>query len=184
VAKSKQNHLPGFDEPANPEITQEIVKAWFRYDPETGRFAWRKLRSSRSQPIGEALGSINGNGYRLLTIDGKNYKASRLAWLYVYGQWPQNNLDHIDRDRLNDRIANLRDVSQSVNALNRALPSKLGIRGVSLNGKKYKARIVYAGRKARVLGSYSTPIYAHLIYKQIAELYYGENAFMDAMKRK
>ncbi|MDD0156969.1 HNH endonuclease signature motif containing protein, partial [Shigella flexneri] len=77
---------------------------------------WKKKLSARGA-VGKVAGTIS-YGYNAINIDGVRYFAHRLAWLYVYGEWPKQEIDHIDRNRRNNAISNLRDVSRVVNALN------------------------------------------------------------------
>jgi HNH endonuclease len=96
-------------------MTQETLKKEVYYDPETGVFK----RHNSERIIGTTT-----NGYGHIFIGGKAYQTSRLAWLYVYGTWPKIQIDHINRDASDDRIVNLRDVSQSENNRNRVFEKK------------------------------------------------------------
>jgi hypothetical protein len=105
----------------------DYVRGRLDYDPETGKFTWkaRVVRSAddkrwNARYAGEVAGSIKNNGYRRIGIDGKYYGAARLAWLIVHGEWPQNEIDHINRIRTDDRIVNLRDVTPTENNNNRS----------------------------------------------------------------
>jgi hypothetical protein len=98
------------------EITQKRLKELFCYDPETGQFT-RRIKVS-NQHAGTIAGGYN-SGYVMLRIDGKRCMAHRAAWLYMTGEWPGNEIDHINRDGLDNRFANLRDVTHEVNSLNR-----------------------------------------------------------------
>ncbi|EWD85821.1 hypothetical protein L471_04520 [Klebsiella pneumoniae BIDMC 34] len=99
-------------------ITQELLRTLLEYDPQTGIFRW-KIKASSSAHPGDIAGCIDGQGYRVIRIYGKNRKAHRLAWLYVYGDEPEV-IDHIDRNRSNNAIENLRAVTFSQNSANRA----------------------------------------------------------------
>lgn len=113
------------------EMDQEWLKELLLYNPETGEWTWLKSLSTHVE-VGQAAGTISHFGYRIITIGGTKYRASRLAVLYMTGSWPRDEVDHIDRCKLNDRWDNLRDVSRSENALNRDLQSNnvTGVRGV------------------------------------------------------
>ena len=88
-------------------LTQKRLKELLHYDPETGRFTHLLNRSTNAK--GGIAGSINkSDGYNRLYIDGKIYKGSRLAWLYVHGYFPENIVDHINKVRDDDRFINLR----------------------------------------------------------------------------
>lgn len=114
-------------------LTQAHVKELLHYDPDTGVFTWiKKLTPLSRILIGSIAGSINGNGYRHICIQGKTYKAHRLAWLYVFGKFPNNLLDHINRNRSDNRLRNLREVGYSENNQNHEISKRntSGITGV------------------------------------------------------
>lgn len=118
----------------NGFLTLERLKQALRYDMETGRFVWSAPLGARGQ-AGALAGNIDSRyGYRRIGIDGRLYRANRLAWLYVYGEWPEGDVDHINGFRDDDRIANLRDVSRQMNNQNtrRAISrNRSGALGVS-----------------------------------------------------
>lgn len=147
------------------KLTAERLRELLNYDPETGVFTWRVSRRATARP-GSVAGTITPKGYRAIWI-GANYRAHRLAWLYVYGVWPTHEIDHIDGNRANNAIANLRDVTRSVNHenLRRARSdSAHGFLGVSpFKGKWWKARITVNG-KWQHLGTFKTPEEAHAAY--------------------
>jgi len=99
--------------------------------------------------MSKPAGTINDQGYRQISVSGKNYKAHRLIWLYVHGRWP-NEVDHIDHDQLNNRIENLREVTHRDNMLNLSIPknNSSGVVGVSWNKshKKWRAQIRVNGK--------------------------------------
>lgn len=100
-----------------PAITFDRAHSIICYDPETGVFTWR-VKQGTMAPKGGVIGSIQ-HGYRKCTVDREQIKLHRLAWFMTHGVWPSGQIDHIDGDKLNNRIANLRDVSMSVNMQNR-----------------------------------------------------------------
>lgn len=112
------------------DLTQARLKELLHYDPETGRFRWL-VKFSRQQPGGTA-GTRDAHGYLLIRVERRLYKAHRLAWLYVYGSWPAKGIDHINRVRDDNRIANLREACQSLNSMNRSVTAKSrsGVLGV------------------------------------------------------
>jgi hypothetical protein len=149
-----------------PDSFCSAIRDKLKYSPQDGRFTW-KVAASRRYQAGRAAGSINGRGYRGIMIEGKWYAAHRLAWLYVYGQWPSGQIDHINGVRDDNRIANLRDVGQEVNLQNHRqarASSKTGLLGVSaVPGDKFIARIKSGGVKVH-LGTFATADDAHAAY--------------------
>lgn len=97
-------------------ITQAELKAITKYNPETGVFT-RTVKAS-NQPVGSEMGNLNADGYHHMRVNGKTYKRSRLAWLYMTGEMPAELIDHKDRVRNNDIWDNLRAASSSENAVN------------------------------------------------------------------
>jgi hypothetical protein len=99
-------------------ITAERLRQLLHYDPERGVFTWLSRPAERSwntRFAGTRAGTINGLGYVVIGILGRRYKAHRLAWLYVHGEWPGRELDHINCDKSDNRIANLRPATRSQN---------------------------------------------------------------------
>lgn len=99
------------------DLTVERLREILHYDPETGEFQWLRRNSNACK---DKVGCVRAAGYLYIDVDGKRYLAQRLAWLWVTGVWP-TLVDHIDRNRLNNRWANLRDANKSVNAINSGL---------------------------------------------------------------
>lgn len=92
---------------ATPSLTAEQLRELLHYDQETGAFTWRVATSSRAR-VGDVAGRLNRNGHRYIGILGQTHVASRLAWLYVYGEWPNKRLEHVNNIADDDRIDNLR----------------------------------------------------------------------------
>lgn len=152
-------------------VTLDRLKELLNYEPHTGHFTWRKA-SARRTIVGSLAGTISTKGYVKIQIDRKLYPAHRLAWLYVYGEWPDNFIDHINRDKSDNRIANLRVVSASVNMRNCGLRSTntSGFKGVSYIAyrRKWVATIRLHGKNC-VLGKFDTPEAASAAYVSAAE---------------
>jgi len=111
-------------------ISVERLKQVVSYDPDAGLFTW--LQSRPGCAPGSNCGTVSPHGYRIIFIDGKPYRAARLAWFYMHGEWPSGHVDHINGNKLDDSICNLRDVSPQENARNQRLNknSKTGVNGV------------------------------------------------------
>ena len=129
-------------------LSQLKLKEHLKYDQETGKFIWIKP-TTHMVSEGDEAGTICKEGYCKIQIFGKIYKRSRLAWLYVYGEFPVKHIDHINRDRLDDRISNLRDVSNLENNRNKKYkPSSSGVTGVLWykRNSKWVAKIRVEGK--------------------------------------
>ena len=137
-----------------PDISQELLHALFTYDPDTGVFIRRVSTSSRARE-GQIAGCIDGDGYYLITVTGIQYRAHRLAWLYMYGAPAEGFIDHINHCRTDNRMSNLRVVTNADNLKNRARATKrnkLGVLGVSFNKRQncFESCVHNAGRKVAV----------------------------------
>ena len=102
---------------SRPELTVEYLRSILHYDPATGIFT-RKVSTARRVKVGDVAGCPDGHGYLRIMVRSRLHQAHRLAWLYVYGTWPKDQLDHINRNPSDNRIANLRDVSHKQNLQN------------------------------------------------------------------
>ena len=139
------------------EITAEELRRILSYDPETGVFRWR-VKTCLKVRVGNVAGSLNDSGYILIRC-GKRYRAHRLAWLYVYGNWPDKLIDHINGDRKDNRITNLRVVSDTENAINKCRQSNntSGYTGVHWDRrrKKWSAHIKI-NKKKKTIGRFDS----------------------------
>lgn len=141
-------------------VTQELVHTLFWYDAGAGTLVWKISRATAK--AGEVAGYIKKCGYRYIRVLGKDYLAHRLVWLYVNGAWPSKELDHIDRDRANNKIENLREAEHRDNMRNTKLPAS-GYRGVYFKNGKYAAEIgTDCGQIT--LGRYKSPAIAALVH--------------------
>ena len=161
---------------AGKPLTQERLKELLDYDPLTGVFRWRVYRARGARP-GSIAGTPNDNGYILIGIDGVVRRAHRLAWLYINGKQPTGLIDHVNGDKTDNRIANLRLATKSTNGANSKTrcDSSIGLKGVYRNRARYSARISCNGTRYR-LGTYDTPELAHAAYCAAARRYFGEFA--------
>ena len=139
---------------SKPLPSQEELQALFNYDKVTGLFTY-KVKPNFRIKVGSIAGTIKANGkckgYCFIKINGQLYQASRLAWMYVYGQDPGDlTVDHIDRNPSNNAISNLRLATQSQQSFNRAYKCSSGYRGVNFVKRtgKYLARVNF--RKAGI----------------------------------
>jgi hypothetical protein len=133
-------------------LTRARLKQALVYVRETGEFIWRV--SAYRTKAGDRAGSTGTAGYVRISLDGQSYAAHRLAWFYVYGKWPEFDIDHIDGQPGNNAIDNLRDVPRSINSQNRAGWGKFP-KGVYRDGGRYRAMLQMHGKLVS-LGTYST----------------------------
>lgn len=157
-------------------VTAEQLRAEFYYSPHTGAFLRRY--GHQGMPPWVRAGYVATKGYRQLKIRGVAYRENRLAWLYTHGVWPKHQIDHRNRDPSDNRIANLRDVTQSVNKQNCAgyRNNKSGYRGVCwyAPGGVWLAQITRDGKRSH-LGYFKDPRAAHDAYIAAAEGHHGRN---------
>jgi hypothetical protein len=162
-------------------ITQEYLKALLDYDRETGVFAWKVKR--RHIKAGSVAGSIC-EGYINISIDKKLQKAHRLAWLYVNGEFPNGEIDHINGNRADNRIVNLRQVTRAQNMQN--MDSKNGTCGTSYakHISRWRAGIRKNGKRYN-LGCFATQEEAHAAYlKAKQEMHEFQSIPRDHFVRK
>lgn len=147
-------------------ITAQRLRELLSYDQDTGLFTRLSHGRGRRPAEGRPAGCKTDRGYIHIHVSGRIYKAHRLAWLYVNSEWPDGDIDHIDGDKTNNRINNLRSVSTSVNMQNQRSAQKRnasGFLGVTVHGGRFEASIKLNGKNI-YLGSYATPELAHDAY--------------------
>ena len=125
-------------------ITQSELKELLSYNPETGVFT--RVKNSGRAKVGDVAGcKDSSNGYIAICVQNKRYRAHRLAWLYVSGKFPKDQIDHINHDRADNRFANLREASNQENHKNTSIQKNntSGVAGVNWHkaSGKWKARI-------------------------------------------
>jgi hypothetical protein len=158
------------------ELTQARLKELLHYNPDTGVFTW--LASPRGGWAGKTAGYAS-NGYRRLRINERQYLAHCLAWLYMTGSWPSKQIDHINADRSDNRISNLRLATRSQNGANarRRVDNTSGAKGVSwhrITGK-WSASLAVNGRQYH-LGLFDSTAEASAAYAAAAERHFGQFA--------
>jgi len=152
------------------ELSQEYLKSILSYDAETGVFIW--LIDRKPFKAGRIAGWKTDNGYIRISVLNKHYLAHRLAWLYVYGNFPNGEIDHKNMARDDNRIINLRDVNHSINMHNKKKhPNNTsGFTGVCWSKKRrlYRARIGING-KIITLGFFNDACKASEAYNKAKE---------------
>ena len=158
-------------------ITAEQLREVLSYNPETGRFSWRK--TLRLGHVGKEAGSLRPTGYISINVHKRLYQAHRLAWLYIHGRWPETYIDHINGEKSDNRLSNLREASQSQNIANSRVSAanKTGFKGVSFDKSKQKFRacLGMAGKQI-FLGYYDSASDAHAAYASAAAKAHGDFA--------
>ena len=120
-------------------LTYDLLTELLHYDRDTGVFTWKSNRSRRVMK-GDRAGTLDSKGYIQIGIKRTLYLAHRLAWMYIYGEWPKSELDHINRIRDDNRISNLRLANRTINTrnLNLRCDNKSGVTGVWRNQRLNK----------------------------------------------
>ena len=154
-------------------LTQKRLKEIIDYCPNTGLF--NRIDKKESLKVG----TVGSHGYMVVKVDGKLYRAHRLVWLFVYGKWPNNQIDHIDGNKQNNILSNLRDVTRSDNMCNKnkcRSDNNTGLLGVMWlkRERKYTARIHVNG-KSKSLGYFDDKYKAHLAYVEAKKKYHLTN---------
>jgi hypothetical protein len=153
----------------------EIILSKLDYDPQTGFFTWKK--TTRRFKAGTRANAISDCGYHVINLDGKRYQSHRLAWQIIYKTIPEHEIDHINGNKLDNRICNLRLATRAENQRNVKLrkDNTSGYKGVCLDKSKnkWKAQASIAG-VLKHLGLFETPELAATAYKNFTKLNHGE----------
>ena len=159
-------------------INAARLRVLLLYNAATGVFTNRVTRGSRAV-IGAVVGSPHSDGYLTIMLDGKNYLAHRLAWLYVHGSFPVGQIDHKNRIKSNNWINNLCDTTRSNNQQNKFDPSrnnKCGYLGVTAHKNGFRATIKVNGKRIHC-GLHKTPELASEAYKLAKQKYHTVAVF-------
>jgi hypothetical protein len=168
-------------------LTVQQLRDALDYDHTTGRFYWRRRKGVHHTTNVRYAGKEAGHrcprlGYVLLGFNGRLYRAHRLAWLYVFGEWPAGDLDHINGDGFDNRTANLREATRTQNNGNMRMPSHntSGLKGAywDKRAERWMSQIKHQGRQ-HYLGYFDTAEQAHAAYAAAAVRLHGEFARID-----
>jgi len=153
------------------------IRRRLSYSPLTGQFIWIAEATSGPRMVGKIAGTINNQGYVHISINRQKHVGGRLAWLYMTGEWPEEEIDHVNRCRADNRWCNLRKATDSQNATNSKLRSTntSGFRGVSWFEPLGKWKVsVTRNRVRRHLGYFDCVAAAYCAYLVGAAEAHGE----------
>lgn len=171
--KSRENPALMCYPPYMEKLTHEALLDALNYNPETGEFYWRKYRWTNGNPAGHYH---KKTGYIKINVGGQPRLAHRLAWFYVHAIWPKEQIDHINGDRTDNRLTNLREASRTENMRNckRKVQNKSGYKGVHWFKKTRKWRAsITVNRRNISLGLFADPKEAYKAYCEAAIKYHG-----------
>lgn len=173
-------------------ITADYLRSILSYDPTTGEFRWKNrprehfasLRAQsrcNSQFAGKIAGALSTRGYWVIGVSFRIYTAHRLAWLYMTGEWPIGDIDHIDGATANNAWRNLRAATESQNLMNSKLraDNKTGFKcvhaRVGVKGTRYQVTLSALGKR-EYIGTFDTAEEGHEAHKRAAARLHGEFA--------
>jgi hypothetical protein len=158
------------------DLTADRLREVLAYDAATGIFT-RKTSTGRRWKAGLVAGTVARSRYVVIQVDGVLYQAHRLAWLYVHGEWPPEIIDHINGDRTDNRLENLRCATNALNKANSRLrrDNSSGFKGVYAAGRWWRAQIRVNGHILHI-GRFASKEAAHAAYMSEARKHFGEFA--------
>ena len=169
----------------DPNLAREIFSEFVDYNAENGKMFW-KVRDKKwfhkegvwkrwnSRYSKNEVGSVNHYGYRVFAVFNRLYHVSRVAWLLSTGAWPEQEIDHIDGNKTNNRLSNLREATRQENGRNKHYAyGEVPLKGVSKYKHKYRAHLG-VDKKQVHLGYFDDAESAHAAYRKAAEERYGE----------
>jgi hypothetical protein len=159
-------------------ITQSELKDVLNYDQDTGIFTWKKRTGSRAA-VGNIAGSLRKDEYSRIEISKKKYLSHRLAWLYIYGKFPNDDIDHINGNKSDNRIINLREATCNQNNCNRNIQknNKSGVKGIYKHNQYEKwVAAIRINKKRIYLGVFDNLELAKLVISKARNEYHKEYA--------
>lgn len=180
-----------------PIPTPEQLRQLLRYEPETGKMFWRErspdcidaaddfvrrkiCRNWNARLAGKEAFTSLKDGYRVGAIGNRPFRAHRVIWAIAYGEWPGGEIDHIDCNRTNNRISNLREATRSQNAHNYGGRGRSAFRGVGWDGrnKKWQAQIFINGKQTKI-GRFTSEVEAAVAYDKAAREQFKDYARLN-----
>jgi HNH endonuclease/AP2 domain len=155
-------------------LTIEELREIIAYDPDTGLLTWKR-KTGDKVVVGSVAGCLNPKGYIRLMVNKHWMLAHRAAWAIYHGEWPARQIDHINGDKSDNRLVNLRQATPSQNGHNRGpqINNLSGYKGVHRRGSRWAAQIKVGGRHIR-LGTWPTAEEAAAAYDTAVRLFVGE----------
>jgi hypothetical protein len=155
-------------------ITQKELKEILNYNSESGIFTWKNIVKPARKKVGDVAGGLC-LGYVVIGINGKIYRAHRLAWLYIYGKWPNDQIDHVNGIKNDNRLCNLRECNQSKNNYNRKMQKNntSGIKGVCKHKDKWMVQFKI-NKNVMYFGTYDDIEFAELVANEVRAKYHKE----------
>jgi len=155
--------------PKEAKLSHEELKRLLDYDPTTGKFTWRKDKCRIK--AGSEAGFLDNGGYIRIRFKGNLHMAHRLAWFYVNKYFPEGDIDHINTDRIDNRIDNLRCATRAQNCQNQKIrpTNTSGFKGVYRHSSGGFVSQIVVNRKHRYLGYFATAEEASLAYVKASE---------------
>lgn len=151
-------------------LTADELRRILHYDLLTGKWTWINPHPQSKMRCGDEAGRITSHGRRQIRINSGFYYSARLAYLYMTGEWPKSQMDHINRIKNDDRWENLRPATQRQNSCNRAWAERSGdLRGIRKHGNKFRVDI-----GSTYLGLHDTLERATTIRDQALHEFYGQ----------
>jgi hypothetical protein len=168
----------------NDTLTLDELRQTFDYDPDTGQFVWKwrddvGLQWNRKN-AGKIAGHVSVKGHVHLMINKRRFYAHRLAWLYMTGTYPSEDVDHINGVKSDNRFSNLREASRTENNYNRKIQrnNKVGVKGVYPHKDRFKSQLVVDG-KIKHIGVFKTVEEAQAAYQEAVKKYHGKFAYSE-----
>lgn len=155
-------------------LSPEYIRAILHYDPNTGVMRWKVDKGSRCK-AGDIAGRMGVQGYWQITIDGRLFTRAPLAVAYMMNFWPDRIIDHINKDKADDRFINLRPATDKQSNRNRTSKNQHGLKGITTKRNLFRARIMVDGKSIHI-GYYRTKEEAHAAYLEKARELHGKFA--------
>lgn len=163
--------------PNEERLSHDYLINVLEYSPDTGIFKWTKSVGPRAV-VGRVAGTSTTEGYLTIQINNSTYLCHRLAWFYAFEEWPLDELDHINRIGSDNRLDNLRKVSNLENAKTKGMYSSntSGFKGVTKKGSKWQAVLTYNSQKIYI-GRFATAAEASEAYELRKKEILHENSY-------